>query len=70
MQNIEYFDKAYAALKEEIKKAQTATTPDQIASVERITNRIVREIMGIAPRLSNDVVAICRKRRKELAEGK
>lgn len=70
MQNIEYFDKAYAALKEEIKKAQTATTPDQIASVERITNRIVREIMGISPRLSNDVVAICRKRRKELAEGK
>lgn len=70
MQNIEYFDKAYAALKEEIKKAQIATTPDQIASVERITNRIVREIMGIAPRLSNDVMQVCRKRRKELAEGK
>jgi len=70
MQNIEYFDKAYAALKEEIKKAQAATTPDQIASVERITNRIVREIMGIAPRLSNDVMQVCRKRRKELAEGK
>lgn len=70
MQNIEYFDKAYAALKKEIKKAQTATTPDQIASVERITNRIVREIMGIAPRLSNDVMQVCRKRRKDLAEGK
>lgn len=70
MQNIEYFDKAYAALKEEIEKAQSATDPNQIADVERVTNRIIREIIGISPRLSNDVVAICRKRRKELAEGK
>lgn len=68
MQNIEHFDDIYKDLKKEIKKAQTATDPSVISDVERMTNKIMRELTFTLPRLSNDVVAICRKRRKELFE--
>ena len=68
MQNIEHFDDIYKALKTQIKKAQTATDPSTISDVERMTNKIMRELTFTLPRLNNDVVAICRKRRKELFE--
>lgn len=68
MQNIEHFDDIYKALKKEIKKAQNATDPSVISDVERMTNKIMRELTFTLPRLNNDVVAICRKRRKELFE--
>jgi hypothetical protein len=70
MKNFEHFDEIYGNLKTEVEKARTATNPQAVSDVERISIRLMRELILTLPRLTNDTMDVCRKRRKELFEGK